>query len=121
MKYLTTVEVANQLRVSKQTLLNWLRDGKVPEPPRNEQNYRLWSTSRVSLLKRMIQQGRLHSRTVIHRRDGGKSDRAAAFAKEVDQILRHAGVDVAAFLAELARLQPEVASRVRPEVEPPKG
>ena len=35
MKYLTTLEVAHQLQVSKQTLLNWLYDGKVPEPPRN--------------------------------------------------------------------------------------
>ena len=33
-KYLTTLEVAHQLAVSKQTLLNWLYDGKVPEPPR---------------------------------------------------------------------------------------
>ena len=34
-KYLTTLEVAHELKVSKQTLLNWLYAGKVPEPPRN--------------------------------------------------------------------------------------
>jgi predicted site-specific integrase-resolvase len=32
---LTTLEVAHELDVSKQTLLNWLYAGKVPEPPRN--------------------------------------------------------------------------------------
>ena len=34
MKYLTTLEVANELKISKQTLLNWLYAKKVPEPPR---------------------------------------------------------------------------------------
>src|SRR5512134_2767145 len=53
MKYFTTVEVANELEVSKQTLLNWLYAGKVPEPPRNRSGYRLWSPSRVSLVKRL--------------------------------------------------------------------
>jgi predicted site-specific integrase-resolvase len=121
MKYLTTLEVAHQLRVSKQTVLNWLRDGRIPEPPRNDRNYRLWSPSRVALVKRMIQQGKLHSRTVIHRRDGGRVDRAAAFAREVDQLLRHAEVDVGAFLAELARINPTVAARLGPQVEPPES
>ena len=32
MKYLTTLEVARELNVSKQTLLNWLYAKKVPEP-----------------------------------------------------------------------------------------
>ena len=54
MKYLTTLEVAHELDVSKQTLLNWLYAGKVPEPPRNRKGYRLWSPSRVSLVKRLI-------------------------------------------------------------------
>ena len=119
MKYLTTLEVAHQLHVSKQTVLNWLREGRIPEPPRNDRNYRLWSASRVALVKRMIQQGKLHRRTVIHRKDGGRGDRAAAFAREVDQILRHDKADVGAFLVELARVNPEVAARLRPEVEPP--
>ena len=59
MKYLTTLEVAHELKVSKQTLLNWLYAGKVPEPPRNKKGYRLWSPSRVSLVKRLIGEGRL--------------------------------------------------------------
>ena len=29
---LTTLEVAHELKVSKQTLLNWLYAGKVPSP-----------------------------------------------------------------------------------------
>ncbi len=41
MKYLTTLEVAHELGVSKQTLLNWLYAGKLPEPPRNKKDYRL--------------------------------------------------------------------------------
>jgi excisionase family DNA binding protein len=45
MKYLTTLEVAHELKVSKQTLLNWLYAGKIPEPPRNRKGYR-WSVAR---------------------------------------------------------------------------
>src|SRR5262249_30002268 len=67
MKYLTTLEVAHELKVSKQTLLNWLYAGKIPEPPRNRKGYRLWSPSRVSLVKKLIVDGRLHKRTVVHR------------------------------------------------------
>ena len=67
MKYLTTLEVAHDLKVSKQTLLNWLYAGKIPEPPRNRKGYRLWSAARVSLVKRLIREGRLHKRTVVHR------------------------------------------------------
>src|SRR5687767_3206982 len=67
-KYLTTLEAAHALDVSKQTLLNWLYAGKVPEPPRNPKGYRLWSDARVALVKRLIAQGRLHTRTVVHHR-----------------------------------------------------
>ena len=71
MKYLTTLEVAHELKVSKQTLLNWLYAGKIPEPPRNRKGYRLWSPSRVSLVKKMIVEGRLHKRTIVHHRREG--------------------------------------------------
>ena len=54
MKYLTTLEVAHELKVSKQTLLNWLYAGKIPEPPRNRKGYRLWSPSRVTLIRKLI-------------------------------------------------------------------
>ena len=52
MKYLTTLAVAQQIGVSKQTLLNWLYARKVPEPPRNKKGYRMWSASRVSFVRR---------------------------------------------------------------------
>ena len=112
MKYLTTLEVAHELRVSKQTLLNWLYAGKVPEPPRNKKGYRLWSPSRVSLVRKLILDGRLHKRTVVHREASNRPDVVSEYAREVNQFLRDGKVDVDAFLRELARLNPEVARRV---------
>ena len=110
MKYLTTLQVAHELKVSKQTLLNWLYSGKVPEPPRNKKGYRLWSPSRVSLVKRLIGDGKLHKRTVIHR----EASRAliVEFAREVNQFLRDGQVDVALFVKELARINPALGRRL---------
>jgi hypothetical protein len=87
MKYLTTLEVANELKISKQTLLNWLYAKKVPEPPRNRNNYRLWSSARVSLIRKMIGDGRLHRRTVIHREPSKEPEVVAEIAREVSQKL----------------------------------
>jgi excisionase family DNA binding protein len=112
MKYLTTLEVAHQLNVSKQTLLNWLYDGKVPEPPRNRKGYRLWSPSRVSLVRKLIAEGRLHTRTVIHRQATNRPDLVSEYAREVHQFLVEGTVDVESFLRELARLNPAVARRL---------
>ena len=109
MKYLTTLEVAHELDVSKQTLLNWLYAGKIPEPPRNRKGYRLWSPSRVSLVKKLIGEGRLHKRTVVHREASNRPEIVGEFAREVNQFLRDGDVDAAAFLRELARLNPAVA------------
>jgi len=111
-KYLTTLEVAHQLEVSKQTLLNWLYDGKVPEPPRNRKGYRLWSPSRVTLVKKLISDGRLHTRTVIHREATNRPDLVAEYAREVHQFLVDGSVDPEAFLRELGRLNPGVQSRL---------
>jgi DNA-binding transcriptional MerR regulator len=111
-KYLTTLEVAHQLQVSKQTLLNWLYDGKVPEPPRNRKGYRLWSPSRVSLVRKLIADGRLHTRTVIHRQATNRPDLVSEYAREVHQFLVEGTVDVEAFLRELGRLNPAVARRL---------
>lgn len=110
MKYLTTLEVAHELKVSKQTLLNWLYAGKVPEPPRNKKGYRLWSPSRVSLVKRLIGDGKLHKRTVIHR----EASRAVVveFVREVNQFLRDGQVDVAVFVKELTRINPALGRRL---------
>jgi hypothetical protein len=102
-KYLTTLEAAHALGVSKQTLLNWLYAGKVPEPPRNPKGYRLWSDSRVGLVKRLIAQGRLHTRTVVHRRAENRPEFVAAYAREVSAYLRDGGIEIDAFLRALAR------------------
>lgn len=106
MKYLTTLEVAHELGVSKQTLLNWLYAGKVPEPPRNQNGYRLWSLARVRLVQRLIGEGRLHKRTVVHREPSNQPEVVAEFAREVTQFLRDGNIDPEAFLRELGRLNP---------------
>jgi DNA-binding transcriptional MerR regulator len=112
MKYLTTLEVAHELKVSKQTLLNWLYASKVPEPPRNRKGYRLWSPSRVTLVKKLIGEGRLHKRTVVHREASNRPEVVTEFAREVNQFLRDGKVELEAFFKELARLNPAVARRV---------
>lgn len=112
MKYLTTLEVAHELDVSKQTLLNWLYAGKIPEPPRNRKGYRLWSPSRVSLVKKLIGEGRLHKRTVVHREASNRPEVVGEFAREVNQFLRDGKIDVESFLRELGRLNAGVGQRV---------
>lgn len=106
MKYLTTLEVAHQLSVSKQTLLNWLYSGKVPEPPRNRKGYRLWSLSRVSLVKKMIGDGRIHRRTIVHKEASNRPEVVTEFAREVNQFLRDGKIELNRFLRELTRLNP---------------
>lgn len=106
MKYFTTAQVARELGVSKQTLLNWLYSGKVPEPPRNRRGHRLWSASRVSLVRRMIAEGRIHSRTVVHREGSNRPEVVAEFAREVHQFLRDAEIPPESLLKELSRLNP---------------
>jgi hypothetical protein len=103
MKYLTTLEAAHDLKVSKQTLLNWLYAGKIPEPPRNVKGYRLWSESRVNLVKKIIAQGRLHSRTVVHRQPSNRPEFVAEYAREVSEFLRDGAIDISVFLRALAR------------------
>jgi DNA-binding transcriptional MerR regulator len=121
MKYFTTLEVAHELKVSKQTLLNWLYAGKIPEPPRNRKGYRLWSPSRVSLIRKLIQEGRLHTRTVVHREASNRPDVVAEYAREVNQFLRDGMVDVDAFLRELARQNSAVARRLKPSASRATG
>ena len=108
MKYLTTLEVAHELKVSKQTLLNWLYAGKIPEPPRNNKGYRLWSEARVGLVKRLIHEGRLNKRTVVHSEPQNRPEVVASLAREVNQFLRDGQIDPEAFLRELGRLNPRV-------------
>jgi hypothetical protein len=103
MKYLTTLEAANDLKVSKQTLLNWLYAGKIPEPPRNAKGYRLWSESRVDLVRKIIAQGRLHSRTIVFRSSSNQPEFVDAYAREVSDFLRDGGIGMDAFLRALRR------------------
>jgi len=110
MKYLTTLEVARELNVSKQTLLNWLYSGKLPEPPRNRKAYRLWSPSRVTQAKRLIGDGRLHRRTVLHREG---PEVVEEFARDVAQNLRDSDIDLKAFVRELQRAHPTAKARGR--------
>ncbi len=111
MKYLTTLEAAHELKVSKQTLLNWLYAGKVPEPPRNRKGYRLWRPSRVSLVKKMIGDGRLHRRTIVHKEASNRPEVVAELAREVSQFLRDGQIELKAFLRELHRAVPVTRRR----------
>ena len=110
-KYLTTAQVARELGVSKQTLLNWLYAKKVPEPPRNRNGYRLWSSARVSLVRKMIGEGRIHRRTVIHREPSKGPEIVAELAREVSQFLRDAEIPLRRFQQELARIHGRGAAR----------
>ena len=101
MRYLTTLEVARELSVSKQTLLNWLYAKKVPEPPRNKNGYRLWSPARVSLVRQLIREGRLNRRTVIHREPVDDPVVVLEIAREVGQFLRDAQIPLGRFVREL--------------------
>jgi len=104
MKYLTTLEVANELKVSKQTLLNWLYAKKVPEPPRNRHGYRLWSPARISHIRKLIGDGRLHRRTVIHREPLDEPEVVMEIVREVSQFLRDADIPLRRFVRELNRV-----------------
>jgi hypothetical protein len=109
MKYLTTLEAAHDLKVSKGTLLNWLYAGKIPEPPRNPKGYRLWTEARVALVKKIIAQGRLHSRTVVHPQLSSQPEFVALYAREVCEYLRDSGIPATDFLRAL-----DQAARERP-------
>jgi DNA-binding transcriptional MerR regulator len=113
MRYLTTLEVARELNVSKQTLLNWLYARKVPEPPRNRNGSRLWSQARLSLIRQLIREGRLHSKTKIHREASDDPVVVAELAREVSDFLRDADVPLGRFVRELQRVH-RSARRRRP-------
>lgn len=103
MKYLTTLEVARELNVTKQTLLNWLYARKVPEPPRNRNGHRLWSTARVSLVRQLIREGRLNRRTVVHRAPADDPVVVLELAREVSQFLKDAQIPLRRFVRELSQ------------------
>ncbi len=52
---LTSEQVANILGVSKRTLKNWLRSGKIPEPSRNlKNNYREWNLADIETVRHIL-------------------------------------------------------------------
>jgi hypothetical protein len=85
----------------------------VAEPPRNKKGYRLWSPSRVILIKKLIGEGRLRRRTVIHKQPSNRPDVVTEFAREVGQFVKDAQLDPPAFLRELVRFSPSLAPFVR--------
>jgi hypothetical protein len=68
----------------------------------------------VSLVRKLIMEGRLHKRTVVHREPSNRPDVVSEYAREVNQFLRDGKVDVDSFLRELARLNADIAHRVHP-------
>jgi excisionase family DNA binding protein len=53
--YLSTHEVAAILGVSRQTLYNWLRECRIPEPKRNPlTKYRLWTVQDVDRIRQIV-------------------------------------------------------------------
>jgi excisionase family DNA binding protein len=50
---LTTAQVAKVLGVSRQTLYNWLREGRIAEPPRHPlTNHMRWKAEDVARIQR---------------------------------------------------------------------
>jgi len=55
LEVLTSEEVASILGVTKRTLKNWLRSGRIPEPRRNpSNNYRIWTLTDVEVVRRIL-------------------------------------------------------------------
>lgn len=50
-----TQEAATNARISKATLLRWLRDGTVREPKRDRRNWRIFSAQDVEEIKACAQ------------------------------------------------------------------
>lgn len=52
-------DVAGILGISKKTLKNWLRGGKIPEPQRDpNNNYRIWTLQDVDDIRRIMEEKR---------------------------------------------------------------
>jgi excisionase family DNA binding protein len=54
-QFLRTSKVAEILGVSQQTIYNWLKAEKIPEPQRNElTGWRLWSPENVERIRELM-------------------------------------------------------------------
>ena len=55
--FLLTAEVASLMGITKQTIFNWIREGRILEPERNPaNNYRLWTEQDVGRIRDMIRE-----------------------------------------------------------------
>jgi DNA-binding transcriptional MerR regulator len=56
-EYFKSAEVAELIGVTKQTLLNWLRQGLITEPERNPATgYRLWTEKDIEHIRRFLRE-----------------------------------------------------------------
>ncbi|MGH2509283.1 MAG: MerR family DNA-binding transcriptional regulator [Terriglobia bacterium] len=56
---LSSNDVAGVLGISKKTLKNWLRAGKIPEPQRDpNNNYRVWTLQDVENIRKTMEEKR---------------------------------------------------------------
>jgi DNA-binding transcriptional MerR regulator len=56
-QHLTSEQVASILGVTKRTLKNWLRAGRIPEPARNpNNNYRQWTLSDIDVARSILRE-----------------------------------------------------------------
>ncbi len=55
--YFKSAEVADLIGVTKQTLLNWLKQGLITEPERNPvTGYRLWTEKDIERVRRFLRE-----------------------------------------------------------------
>ena len=78
---------------------------RFPEPPRNRNGHRLWSQARLSLVRQLIREGRLHRRTMVHREASDDPVVVLEVAREVNDFLRDANVPLSRFVRELQRVR----------------
>ena len=56
-EYFKSAEVAELIGITKQTLLNWLRQGLITEPERNPATgYRLWTEKDIERVRRFLRE-----------------------------------------------------------------
>jgi DNA-binding transcriptional MerR regulator len=61
-EFLTTARAARILGVSKRTLHNWIKAGKVPPPEVNPENgYLQWTMSDVAVVRNVLMEEKLDS------------------------------------------------------------
>ena len=66
-KYYTTTQVAQIVGVTRQTILRWLKEGRVPEVERTDRNWRIFTEKDIEVLK--AQKGKRKPLVLRPRRD----------------------------------------------------